>query len=423
MKKLYAFFESKRVGVLTRDDDDVYSFEYEKNWRDDPEAFPLSLSMPIDKEEKFGNKATLSFFENLLPEGEVRKDLETAHKISGVLDFLAEFGRDCAGAITLTEHPIYQAPTGPLELIPIEMKKIHQAIKENLSVAEVISKTGHGYLSLAGAQDKFPAVIRNGKFFLPKNGHPTTHIVKVPIWRSGVKESVYNEYYCMQLAKIVGLDIPFCQVIDGDYPLFVIERYDRRIGKTDGSVHRIHQQDLCQAQGISSESKYESKGGPSLKQNYEFLREHVTSVHRYTNIERFLDWICFNLVIGNNDSHSKNISLLLQQKAKYVLTPFYDLMSTAIYERLEPSFSFRIGDRDEFSKIGKNQIELLEDQLGLKRGVFKKRLQGMVDQILAQYKPLADQVHEQFPKAKIIKRINRLIDARIKSLKFQKALS
>ena len=146
-------------------------------------------------------------------------------------------------------------------------------------------------------------------------------------------------------------------------------------------------------------------------------------VPRYTNIERFLDWVCFNLVIGNNDSHSKNISLLLQQKAKYVLTPFYDLMSTAIYERLESSFSFRIGDRDEFSKIGKNQIELLEDQLGLKRNVFKKRLQGMVDQILAQYKPLADQIHEQFPKAKILKRINELIDARIKSLKFQKALS
>ncbi len=98
-------------------------------------------------------------------------------------------------------------------------------------------------------------------------------------------------------------------------------------------------------------------------------------------------------------------------------------MSTAIYERLEPSFSFRIGDRDEFSKIGKNQIQLLEDQLGLKRDVFKKRLQGMVDQILAQYKSLADQVHEQLPKAKIPKRINELIDTRIKSLKFQKALS
>ncbi|MBI4404732.1 MAG: type II toxin-antitoxin system HipA family toxin [Deltaproteobacteria bacterium] len=422
MKKLYAYFESKKVGVLTKDNDDVYSFEYEKSWREDPNAFAISLSMPVQQEEKFGNKVTLSFFENLLPEGDVRKELETAYKISGVFDFLAEFGRDCAGAIIVTKQPDYQAPAGPLELVSIDMKKIHAAIEERLSVAEVISETSPGYLSLAGAQDKFPAVLRDGKFYLPKNGHPTTHIVKVPIWRRGVKESVYNEYYCMQLAKAVGLEIPSCQVIDGDHPLFVIERYDRATSKADGSVHRIHQQDLCQAQGISSKSKYEVRGGPSLKQNYEFVREHVSAAHRYSSMERLLDWVCFNLVIGNNDSHSKNVSLLLHQKSKYLLAPFYDLMSTAIYEGLDPSFSFRIGDRDEFSKIGKNQIELLETQLGLKQYVFKKRLQGVVDRILAHYKSLSEQVHAQFPNAKIPKRINDLIDTRIKSLKFQKAL-
>ncbi len=422
MKELYAYFESKNVGRLTKNDDDVYSFEYEKSWREDPNAFAISLSMPIETEGKFGNKVTLSFFENLLPEGDVRKDLETAHKVSGVFDFLAEFGRDCAGAIVLTEQPNYQAPEGPLELVPIDMKNIDQAIEERLSVAEVISETSAGYLSLAGAQDKFPAVLKDGKFFLPKNGHPTTHIVKVPIWRRGVKESVYNEYYCMQLAKAVGMEIPSCQVFEGNHPLFVIERYDRQMSNVDGGVRRIHQQDLCQAQGISSESKYESRGGPSLKQNYEFLREHVASAHRYPSLERILDWVCFNLIIGNNDSHSKNISLLLQQKSQYLLTPFYDLMSTAIYEGLEPSFSFRIGDRHEFSKIGKNQIEQLEDQLGLKRGVFKKRLRRMADQILAHYKPLADQIQRELPKAKIPKRINDLIDKRVKSLKFQKAI-
>ncbi|NDC23344.1 MAG: hypothetical protein EBZ49_04360 [Proteobacteria bacterium] len=250
MKQLYAFFESKRVGVLTKDDEDVYSFEYEKSWREDLNAFPISLSMPLDQ-EKFGNKVTLSFFENLLPEGDVRKELEAAHKITGVFDFLAEFGRDCAGAITLVDQPGYKAPSGLPDLVPIEMKKIHQAIEENLSVAEVISETSPGYLSLAGAQDKFPAVFKDGKFYLPKSGHPTTHIVKVPIWRHGVKESVYNEHYCMELARAVGLEVPSCQVVDGDHPLFVIERYDRQLNKADGSTHRIHQQDLCQAQGFS----------------------------------------------------------------------------------------------------------------------------------------------------------------------------
>jgi hypothetical protein len=34
----------------------------------------------------------------------------------------------------------------------IRYKKIDQAIKENLSVAEIISETSPGYLSLAGAR-------------------------------------------------------------------------------------------------------------------------------------------------------------------------------------------------------------------------------------------------------------------------------
>lgn len=185
-----------------------------------------------------------------MPEGDVRKSLELAHKISRVFDFLAEFGRDCAGAITLTDQENYNAPIGPPDFgspdfVSIDMKRIYQAMELRLSVAEVISETSPGYLSLAGAQDKFPAVLNKGNFHLPKNNYPTTHIVKVPIWRQGVKEPVYNEYYCMQLAHALGLETPACQVIDGDYPFLVIERYDHRWSQGDGYVHRIHQQDLC----------------------------------------------------------------------------------------------------------------------------------------------------------------------------------
>lgn len=422
MKQLHAFYESKKVGVLTKDDEEVYSFEYEKSWREDPNAFPISFLMPLDQ-ERFGNKVTLSFFENLLPEGDVRKELEVAHKITGVFDFLAAFGRDCAGAITLADRADHKAPSGLRELVPIEMNKIHKAIEENLSVAEVISETSPGYLSLAGAQDKFPAIFKEGQFYLPKNGYPTTHIVKVPIWRHSIKESVYNEYFCMELARAIGLEVPPCQVVDGDHPLFVVDRFDRHQDEKDGLVHRIHQQDLCQAQGYSSEYKYESKGGPSIKQSYDFITTHSSPMYRLSGLERFLDWICFNLIIGNNDSHSKNISLLLYENKKYKLAPFYDLISTAVYPKLDGSFSFKIGERDEFSKIGKNQIAQLEDQLGLRRDVFKRRLQSTANKVLAQFKGLSGRLKERMPNAKIPDRINALIDTRIKSLKFQNALA
>jgi hypothetical protein len=43
-------------------------------------------------------------------------------------------------------------PTFSPKSLMIRYKKIDQAIKENLSVAEIISETSPGYLSLAGAR-------------------------------------------------------------------------------------------------------------------------------------------------------------------------------------------------------------------------------------------------------------------------------
>ena len=62
-----------------------------------------SLAIPISK-QTFDNKITLSFFENLLPEGDVRDILERDHNIHSSFEFLEHFGRDCAGAIIITAN-------------------------------------------------------------------------------------------------------------------------------------------------------------------------------------------------------------------------------------------------------------------------------------------------------------------------------
>lgn len=41
-------------------------------------------------------------------------------------------------------------------------------------------------------------------------------------------------------------------------------------------------------------------------------------------------WLAFNLLIGNNDNHIKNISFLVDEEGVR-LAPFYDLLSTACY--------------------------------------------------------------------------------------------
>lgn len=86
-------------------------------------------------------------------------------------------------------------------------------------------------------------------------------------------------------------------------------------------------------------------------------------------------------MIGNNDSHSKNISFLLKEE-KIELAPMYDLLSTAIYPELKRHFSFIIGDLDDFSRIGKNQFLLLDQALELKSGTMEERMGSLSAKVL-----------------------------------------
>ncbi len=221
----------------------------------------------------------------------------------------------------------------------------------------------------------------------------------------------------MELARAVGLLVPACFIVQGSHPLFVIERYDRSQGK-DGLTHRIHQQDFCQAQGFTSEQKYEDKGGPTIKQAYEIILQHFPAKKRLVSVTNLLDWVAFNLLIGNNDSHSKNISLLLQPEG-LTLAPFYDLLCSAIYPRLQREFSFSIGGQRDFTKISKKNTEVLEKDLGLKTGTFGRHILTLAAKIEKERTSIAERVQREHPEAKIPARISTLISKRIKSLQLQ----
>lgn len=413
MKALYVFYKNKIVGVFSRDENLVSSFSYDEHWQTCETSFPLSLAMPLSQ-QTFNNRTTLSFFENLLPEGDVRDALERDHDIHSSFEFLELFGQDCAGAFTITADKNFSYIADSTSMKELDISEIYSAINKKKSIAEVISQMDSGYLSLAGAQDKFAAILKGKQIFLPVNGAPTTHIIKTPILRHGIKESVYNEYYCMELARAVGLNVAPCDIWEGAYPLFVTKRYDRIYDK-QGIVHRLHQQDFCQAQGIVSEIKYEFKGGPNIKNNYDLIINNVTATKRIQALQQFLSWLSFNLLIGNNDSHSKNLSLLLINN-KNELAPFYDLLCTAIYGGLHKDFSFKIGGQYTFSKMGLNQFTLLENELDLKEGAFTQRVKEIRELILIHKDIVLEKIMDQHPKAKIPGRISTLIAKRARGL-------
>jgi serine/threonine-protein kinase HipA len=134
----------------------------------------------------------------------------------------------------------------------------------------------------------------------------------------------------------------------------VIERYDRQIGGND--IVRVHQEDICQARGILPTKKHQNEGGPSPPDIIELLRTYSTD--RETDVDTFVDALCFNWLIAGTDAHAKNYSLLLAEYPNVRLAPLYDIASILPYDEVDIQkikLSMKIGDEYKLSQIGLRQ--------------------------------------------------------------------
>src|ERR1017187_7676829 len=122
------------------------------------------------------------------------------------------------------------------------------------------------------------------------------------------------------------------------------------------ALERLHQEDFCQVLGIVSENKYQKEGGPSLKQCFAFLRE--VSSAPVLDLARLLDAVIFNFLVGNNDAHGKNFSLLYRgagtANQEIRLAPLYDLVSTIYYPELSRNMAMKIGGEYSSEKVTPN---------------------------------------------------------------------
>ena len=185
----------------------------------------------------------------------------------------------------------------------------------------------------------------------------------------------------MALAHEVGLDVqPSFIHQHGETRVFVVKRYDRA-AMADGTI-RLHQEDFCQALGIPPEYKYESEGGPTLAACFDLARQ--TSIRSGKDVLSLLNWVIFNFLIGNSDSHGKNISLLLLAEGP-LLAPFYDLLSTRIYAHygLAEGLAMRIGGESDPGAIRKEHWVRFAEEIGVKPRLVLIRVVDLAKKIEA----------------------------------------
>jgi serine/threonine-protein kinase HipA len=380
---LDVFLHRQRVGILTQNNQGDIVFEYGGNYLGNPAARPLSQSLPLTQ-KRFNRKECRPFFAGVLPEESVREIIARNLGISARNDFalLEQIGGECAGAVTfLTKGTsLSDREDSYRQLSDAELA----AILRSLPRRPLLAGEAGIRLSLAGAQDKIAVKVEGGTISLPLNGSPSTHILKPQIERfEGV---VFNEGLCMKLSAAVG--IPTAGIRTGRVKgihYILVERYDRtHIPATSGGqpkLRREHQEDFCQALGMVSEHKYQGEGGPSLKQCFELVR-NISSVP-LVDLQSLLKAVLFNLLIGNNDAHGKNFSLIYRADGQTRLAPLYDLVSTAAYPELSARMAMKIGGEYDSEKVGPRQIEKLADEAALSVPMVRDQVTELADAVLA----------------------------------------
>lgn len=376
-KTLNVWWDGSFVGQFTQDRHDDISFTYSQAWLDDEKALPLSASLP-KRPEQFSRRECRPFFGGLLPEESQRQVAAQALGVSPANDFalLDRLGGDVAGALQLlpeNQKPIEIAPLAKRLPTPLDDAGIVRVL-DALPMRPLLAGEEGLRLSLAGAQSKVPIVLIGEQIALPLPGQATTHILKPPIARfEGTTE---NEAFVMRLAATIGLDVAPVEPRSVEGRSFLlVERYDRvRDGR--GVVHRIHQEDFCQALGVPPETKYASEGGPTFKDCFELLRR--VSARPATDVLKLLDAAIFNLVVGNADAHGKNFSILYDDQGPR-MAPLYDLLSTIAYPDLSPKMAMRIGKRATLAEMDAVGWQTFAKEAGVGLPLVRRRFTDLVD--------------------------------------------
>ena len=374
---LDVLYGTERMGTVH--DTSPLAFEYAQGWLDRKDAFPLSVIAL--QAGRITSAQVHAFFENLLPEGDLRIHLAEQRKASTLFSLLLAVAGDTAGAFVML--PQRQKPQAPV-YEPTTWEALARTIKYK-SAAAIQSQGGNARISLAGAQDKASIAIFDGKTpLLPKGSAPSTHILKPDIRRMArVRESAANEAITTRAAAHCGLRTAnvFYEPLTRSC---IVERFDR-FTRADNALGRLIQYDFCQLAGMGSEKKYENEGGPGVAVCAQTIRQY--SAHAALDLQAFAQWIFFNIFVGNNDSHAKNLSIHQRPGEGVRLAPFYDLMCTRIYPGLSKEFAFNVGGEMFPGKIGKTQVQGLATQIGMKA----KYLQSVALSLAARMPDAIDQ--------------------------------
>jgi serine/threonine-protein kinase HipA len=330
-KELLVYMNGEEVGRLSIAASGQLRFSYASTWLQSEIGRSLSISLPLSS-QSYRGPVVESFFDNLLPDNasvRVRMQARFGALSSRCFDLLWHAGRDCVGAIQLVPESEPLPDIRRIEAHPLTDSAIADILQNYATVPLGMVREDDAFrISLAGAQEKTALLWHNGQWCRPVGATPTSHIIKLPIGTVGqldLSDSVENEWLCHMILKAYGIPVAdAARTVFDTTKALVVTRFDRRVSSDGTWIIRLPQEDLCQALAVPPAFKYESDGGPGIRDVMELLLASERSESdRYLFMKtQILFWL-----LAAIDGHGKNFSVFLLPGDKYHLTPMYDVIS------------------------------------------------------------------------------------------------
>lgn len=322
---------------------DVAHFEYDPNFvRRGIQPSPILMPVREGRVYSFGDlnyetfKGLPGMLADSLPDTYGRalfdKWLALMGRTSGnTIESLCFMGKRCMGALEF--EPAIEGTFKENQRIEIdslvavarealtEKDGFHANIDENrkTAIAEILrlgTSAGGQRAKAIIAYNKETGEVRSGQIEAPKGFD--YYLIKLDgvSATAGFKETENFgrlEYSFAKLVRACGIDMSECFLIEENGRAhFLTKRFDRVGGE------KVHMQTLC---GIAHYD-YRLLRGYSYEQAFNVMRGLRLS---YFEAQEMYRRVVFNVVVRNQDDHTKNISFLMDKHGKWRLSPAYDM--------------------------------------------------------------------------------------------------
>ncbi|MGM9738156.1 MAG: type II toxin-antitoxin system HipA family toxin [Candidatus Cryptobacteroides sp.] len=321
---------------------EVAQFEYDPDFvRQGIEPSPLMMPVRAGRVYSFGelDKTTFKGLPGLLADSLpdtygralFKKWLAlTGRTSANAIETLCFLGKRCMGALEFepaieTANPDIRIEIESLVDVAQEALEDKSSFNANIvadkkaAIAEILrlgTSAGGQRAKAIIAYNKETGEVRSGQVGTPEGFEH--YIIKLDgvSATTGFRETENFgrlEYSFSRLVKECGIDMAECSLIEENGRAhFLTKRFDRKNGE------KMHMQTLC---GIAH-FDYRLLRAYSYEQAFSVMRGLRLS---YREAQEMFRRMAFNVVIRNQDDHTKNISFLMGRDGKWRLSPAYDM--------------------------------------------------------------------------------------------------